>query len=66
MTKKTKKRKYEVSENETITDCLERMKKDGYIPVRRVEEPIFKEEIINGKKEIIPCGKKTIFEGKLT
>ncbi|WP_044894279.1 NETI motif-containing protein [Bacillus alveayuensis] len=66
MTKKTKKRKYEVSENETITDCLERMKKDGYMPVRRVEEPIFKEEIINGKKEIIPCGKKTIFEGKLT
>lgn len=65
MSQKPKKRKYEVAEDETIHECLDRMKQDGYTPVRRMEEPIFREEIINGKKEIIPCGRKIVFEGKL-
>ena len=38
---------YEVEENETIDECLERMKKDGYMPVGRKEEPIFEE--VNGE-----------------
>jgi len=65
MSKKPKKRKFEVAEGETINDCLDRMKQEGYTPVRRMEEPIFKEEVKNGKKEIIPVGRKIVFEGKL-
>lgn len=34
---------YEVEENETIEQCLERMKKDGYMPFGRREEPVFEE-----------------------
>lgn len=37
---------YEVEENETIEQCLERMKKDGYMPFGRREEPVFEE--VNG------------------
>ena len=48
MTKVSKKQVwYEVQENETIEQCLERMKKDGYMPVGRKEEPIFEE--VNGQ-----------------
>ena len=48
MTKVSKKQVwYEVQENETIEQCLERMKKDGYMPVGRKEEPIFEE--VNGE-----------------
>ena len=32
---------YEVEENETIEQCLERMNKDGYMPFGRKEEPVF-------------------------
>ena len=38
---------YEVEENETIEQCLERMKKDGYMPFGRREEPVFEE--VNGE-----------------
>lgn len=38
---------YEVKENETIEECLARMKKDGYIAVGRKEEPVF--HIVNGE-----------------
>lgn len=38
---------YEVEENESIEQCLERMKKDGYMPFGRKEEPIFEE--VNGE-----------------
>ena len=41
---------YELQENETIASCLDRMKKDGYMPVRRMEKPIFEEKEINGKR----------------
>ena len=65
MTSKLKKKKFVVEENETIDDCLNRMSKEGYMPVRRTEQPIFKEEIRNNVVEQIPCGRMITFEGKL-
>lgn len=38
---------YEVEENESIEDCLARMRQDGFIAVGRKEEPIF--HLVNGK-----------------
>ena len=38
---------YEVEENESIEDCLERMRQDGYMAVGRKEEPIF--HLVNGE-----------------
>lgn len=32
MTKQPNKKKFEVLENETITDCLARMEQEGYTP----------------------------------
>ncbi|MDN4494907.1 NETI motif-containing protein [Ureibacillus aquaedulcis] len=32
---------FEVEENETIEQCLERMKIQGYMPMGRREEPVF-------------------------
>lgn len=63
--KPSKKKKFEVQENESIHGCLERMNKEGYMPVRRVEEPIFQEVKREGKVEIEPCGRKIVFEGVL-
>ncbi|MDT2048559.1 hypothetical protein CHN50_09195 [Priestia aryabhattai] len=63
--KKKKKVMYEVAENETIADCLDRMKKDGYMPVRRMEKPVFEERVTNGVKEHVPVKQQIIFEGKL-
>lgn len=37
---------YEVKENESIEDCLNRMAKEGYMPAGRKEEPLFEE--VNG------------------
>ncbi|ANU24029.1 NETI motif-containing protein [Planococcus donghaensis] len=34
---------FEVEEHETITECLDRMKAEGYAVVGRREEPLFKE-----------------------
>lgn len=63
--KKPTKRKFEVLEGETISACLDRMKQEGYVPVRRMEEPIFEEKEENGKKIVVPCGRTIVFEGKL-
>ena len=49
MTKQPNKKKFEVLENETITDCLARMEQEGYAPSRRMEEPIFHEVKKDGK-----------------
>lgn len=38
---------YEVEENEMIEECLARMRKDGYMPVGRKEEPVF--HMVNGE-----------------
>ncbi|WP_088072125.1 NETI motif-containing protein [Gottfriedia luciferensis] len=59
------KKKFEVYENETINDCLERMQAEGYKPVKRMEVPVFSEQMVNGKIEIEPTGRKIVFEGKL-
>ncbi|MCI3987995.1 NETI motif-containing protein, partial [Bacillus vallismortis] len=37
----------------------------GYLPVRRIEETIFMEKKENGSIQIVPCGRKIFFEGKL-
>ncbi|MEH7385906.1 NETI motif-containing protein [Bacillus sp. JJ1521] len=62
---KPKKLKFEVMENETIDQCLDRMRVEGYFPVRRMEEPVFKEVEHNGEIVIKPYGRKIVFEGKL-
>ncbi|KMM35770.1 MULTISPECIES: NETI motif-containing protein [Bacillales] len=63
MEKKPKKKKFEVQENESLSDCLKRMDDEGYMPVRRREEPVFKER--KGSKEPEHCGQRIVFEGKL-
>lgn len=32
---------FEVEESETLEQCLERMKEQGYMPMGRMEEPVF-------------------------
>lgn len=63
---KPKKKRFEVNEGQTIEQVLDQMKKEGYLPVRKIEEPIFKEQTKIGVIQIVPHGKKTIFEGKLS
>ncbi|MEC1800293.1 NETI motif-containing protein [Bacillus mojavensis] len=62
---KPKKKKFEVTEQQTIEAVLQQMKEEGYMPVRRMEEPIFKEKMEDGSIQIVPCGKKIVFEGEL-
>ncbi|MCA0970602.1 NETI motif-containing protein [Halobacillus litoralis] len=62
MPKKNNKKRFEVQENETIGDCLDRMKKEGYTPIRRAEEPIFREETKGGEKVMEPIGRKIVFQ----
>lgn len=38
-----KQQKFKVEENETIQDCLQRMRDAGYTPVKRFEKPLYKE-----------------------
>ncbi|WP_210139426.1 NETI motif-containing protein [Staphylococcus sp. GDY8P120P] len=46
-----KQQKFKVGENETIQDCLKRMRDAGYMPVKRLEKPIYKENK-NGTYEV--------------
>lgn len=62
---KNSKVKFEVQDNETIDACLDRMKEAGYYPVRRMEEPIFEEQTMDGKAHYVPIKRKIVFEGKL-
>ncbi|MFA8438301.1 NETI motif-containing protein [Pueribacillus sp. YX66] len=55
------KKKFEVLENETIGDCLERMKREGYKPVRRIEKPIFQQKRKKSEPEYLK--QSIIFEG---
>lgn len=52
---------YEVEETETISECLERMQKDGYMPAGRKEEPLF--QMIEGKP--VPVRQLIKFKGIL-
>ena len=56
------KKKFEVMENETIDACLERIKQEGYMPVKRTEKPIFKEVKENGEVNYVPSGRIIVFE----
>lgn len=60
----SKKKQFEVRENESISDCLTRMEKEGYRPVRRIEKPIFKEIHKNNQTEYEPVSQKILFEGQ--
>ncbi|WP_394581855.1 NETI motif-containing protein [Cytobacillus firmus] len=64
MSKGKNKMSFEVQENETIDQCLERIKKAGYIPVRRTEKPIFKEVKTGSKVDYEPAGRQIVFEAK--
>ncbi|MFJ5717308.1 NETI motif-containing protein [Neobacillus sp. NPDC093127] len=60
-----KKMQFEVAENESIEECLNRMKQEGYLPVRRIEKPIF-QEVKKGNETIYePVGRQIVFEAKL-
>ncbi|HHW5058050.1 TPA: NETI motif-containing protein [Staphylococcus aureus] len=54
--------KFKVNENETIADCLSRMRMQGYMPVKRIEKPVFQEQkdgtVEVSHQEIIFVGKK--------
>jgi hypothetical protein len=65
MSKEKKKMNFEVQENETIEECLERIKKLGYVPTRRTEKPIFQEVIKGSETEYEPVGRQIIFEAKI-
>ncbi|MBP3952588.1 NETI motif-containing protein [Bacillus suaedae] len=62
---KKKKQQFEVLESETIDQCLERMKEEGYQPTRRMEKPIFEERHSKSTKEYVPVRQQIIFEGIL-
>ncbi|EWG08562.1 NETI motif-containing protein [Cytobacillus firmus] len=64
MSKGKNKMAFEVQENETIDQCLERIKKAGYMPVRRTEKPIFKEVKKAGLVDYEPAGRQIVFEAK--
>ena len=63
--KKKRKLQFEVMSSETIEECLERMKKEGYQPTRRIEKPLFEERTTKSTKEYIPVRQQIIFEGIL-
>ncbi|WP_053217318.1 NETI motif-containing protein [Virgibacillus senegalensis] len=56
------KRKFELQDGETIDQCLERIAKEGYRPIRRTEEPIFAEVSENGETSYQPVDRTIIFE----
>ncbi|EIJ79823.1 hypothetical protein PB1_05642 [Bacillus methanolicus PB1] len=64
MSKEKKKMLFEVQENETIDQCLDRMKKEGYTPVRRMEKPVFQEVKTDDSIQYEPIGRQIVFEAK--
>ena len=59
-----KKKSFTVEDGETIDECLQRMKSEGYKPVRRMEKPILKEVKQNGKVDMVVDQQRIVFEGK--
>ena len=57
-----KKKLVHVGENETISECLDRIAKEGYTPIKRTEKPVFEEVIEDGKSTYRPIGRQIIFE----
>lgn len=64
MKKVNEKKTFNVLDGETIDDCLTRMRREGYYPVRRIEKPIFKEIIGIHSVKYEPVGRQITFEGK--
>ncbi|WP_153127195.1 NETI motif-containing protein [Peribacillus tepidiphilus] len=62
--KQSNKKTFEVGENESIDACLDRIRKEGYMPIKRIEKPIFKEVIQDGKSVYEPISRKILFETK--
>lgn len=62
MSKGKKKMVFEVQENETIDQCLDRIKQAGYTPMRRMEKPIFQEVKKGNSVDYEPIGRQIIFE----
>jgi hypothetical protein len=62
MNKGKRKMQFEVQENESIEACLERIKKQGYVPVRRTEKPIFQEVVTGSEISYEPVGRQIVFE----
>jgi hypothetical protein len=56
------KKVYEVQNHETISQCLERIQKDGYTPIRRTEKPVFQEKVDNEQVIYEPAGRQIVFE----
>lgn len=56
------KKKFEVQEHESIAQCLDRMKKEGFTPIRRMEKPIFQEIKGKGQVSFEPVAQQIIFE----
>ncbi|RBW70850.1 NETI motif-containing protein [Bacillus taeanensis] len=59
----SKRKQFEVKENETIEQCLKRMDDEGYRPVKRTEKPVFKETKKGANPEYYR--QAIIFEGVL-
>lgn len=64
MNEAKKKLSFEVQETETIDQCLDRIQKAGYVPVRRIEKPIFQEKKDGSTVTYEPVGRQIIFEAK--
>jgi len=58
------KKQFEVQENESIEACLNRIKDEGYTPIRRIEKPIFKEVKLGSSVTYEPMGRYIVFEAK--
>ncbi|RIP33117.1 NETI motif-containing protein [Staphylococcus gallinarum] len=58
-----KQQKFKVEENETIQDCLQRMREAGYMPIKRFEKPVYKENK-DGSVEVLR--QDIEFVGRLT
>lgn len=64
MKKARNKKQFTVQPNETIDECLARMEREDYFPVRRIEKPIFKEIKEGQTVNYEPIGRQITFEGK--
>ncbi|WP_138417814.1 NETI motif-containing protein [Aquibacillus sediminis] len=63
--KQKNKKRFELQDGESIDQCLDRIKSQGYTPIRRTEQPIFQEVEQNGEVSYQPHGRKIIFDAVL-
>ncbi|WP_163100843.1 NETI motif-containing protein [Peribacillus alkalitolerans] len=62
--KQPTKKTFEVGQDETIDACLDRMRNEGYMPVKRIEKPIFQEVKEGNQTGFEPIFRKIVFEGR--